>query len=107
MFYIVNKYFSLIFNEVLIFLHRWLNSTHTNCLTATREVFNYILYGYSFISYALKIKICYTFDNQGTTNLLRGRVYNKFLFYYIWGSWKHFPFHIFMLQWVISDIIIY
>jgi hypothetical protein len=32
--------FSLIFNEVLIFLHNCLDSTHTNCPTATRGVFS-------------------------------------------------------------------
>jgi hypothetical protein len=49
--------FSLISNEILISLHRCLDSIHTNYLTVTRGVFNYILYGYSFILYALIIKI--------------------------------------------------
>jgi hypothetical protein len=49
--------FSLISNEVSISLHRCLDSTHTNYPTATRGVFNYILYDYPFILYALIIKI--------------------------------------------------
>jgi hypothetical protein len=49
--------FSLISNKMLISLHRCLDSTHTNCHVATRDVFNYILYDYSFYI------IC--FDNQG------------------------------------------
>jgi hypothetical protein len=49
--------FSLISNEVLISLYRCLNLTHTNCPAITRVVFNYILYGYSFILYTLIIKI--------------------------------------------------
>jgi hypothetical protein len=49
--------FSLISNEVLISLHRCLDSIHINCPTAMRGVFNYILYGYSCILYALIIKI--------------------------------------------------
>jgi hypothetical protein len=49
--------FSLISNEVLISLHHCLDSTHTNYTAATHGVFNYILYGYSFILYALIIKV--------------------------------------------------
>jgi hypothetical protein len=35
-------FFSLISNEVLIFLHSCLDSTHTNCLVATHRVFNFL-----------------------------------------------------------------
>jgi hypothetical protein len=35
-------FFSLIFNEVLISLHTYLDSTHTNCLTTTHKVFNFL-----------------------------------------------------------------
>jgi hypothetical protein len=87
--------FPLISNEVLIYLHRYLDSTHTNYPAATRGVFNYILYDYSFILYALIIKVIILayqkvqvvrFDNKDTTNLLRSTVYNEFLCYYICGS---------------------
>jgi hypothetical protein len=49
--------FPLISNEMLISLHHCLDSTHTNYPVATLEVFNYILYSYSFILYALIIKV--------------------------------------------------
>jgi hypothetical protein len=49
--------FSLISNEVLISLHRYLDSTHTNYPAITHGVFNYILYGYFFILYALIINV--------------------------------------------------
>jgi hypothetical protein len=55
--YRIYKYFSLISNEVLISLHHWLDLTHTNCPAVTHVVFNYILYGYSFILYALIINV--------------------------------------------------
>jgi hypothetical protein len=57
MFYVASKYFSLIFNKMLISLHHSLDSTHTNYPAATRGVFNYILYGYSSTLYALIIKV--------------------------------------------------
>jgi hypothetical protein len=49
--------FPLIFNEVLISLHHCLDLTHTNYPVVMRGVFNYILYGYSFILYDLIIKV--------------------------------------------------
>jgi hypothetical protein len=39
-FHIVSNIFSLIFKEVLISLHSYLDSTHINCLTAMHRVFN-------------------------------------------------------------------
>jgi hypothetical protein len=41
-FHIISNIFSLIFNKVLISLHNWLDSTHTNCHVATRGVFNFL-----------------------------------------------------------------
>jgi hypothetical protein len=42
MFHVVSNMFSLISNKVLISLHSYLGSTHTNYPTATRELFNFL-----------------------------------------------------------------
>jgi hypothetical protein len=41
-FHVISNIFSLFFNEVLISLHSYLDSTHTNCSTATCGVFNFL-----------------------------------------------------------------
>jgi hypothetical protein len=38
--------FPLIFNKMVISLHLYLDSTHTNCPVTIHKIFNYILYGY-------------------------------------------------------------
>jgi hypothetical protein len=48
--------FSLIFNEVLISLHRCLDSTHTNCPTERVGIQLYIIWLFLYIT---------CFDNQG------------------------------------------
>jgi hypothetical protein len=59
MFHVVSTIFYLIFNEVLIFLHSYLNSTHINYPTTTggvsnflyKEIMNHII----FVIYVLRL----------------------------------------------------
>jgi hypothetical protein len=103
-FHVISKYFFFNFQWCGNILTSLLDSTHTKYPAAMRWIFNYILYGYSFILYALIIKVIIwayqkvhvvSFDNQGIIILLRSTVYNEFLCHYIWGSWNPFSFHLF------------